>query len=257
MELLETAAGQKRCLTVSVELESEVLRSRIVTMLATVDDVFLVAGWTTSHLTALPATLDIVVVEARRVEPTVRRRGKSTLVFAVATDAEASRHAENAGAVEVLTLPLCPTALRAALDRVRARLSGRPRQVYAATPLAACGPVEDDGGSKQTLQIADVDPDTIRWLEAMHAGSRWHTIHGIIESRDSLEAAGKRFALHHLVRVHRSSIVNLRFVRRVIRSAGRSHELVLDDNTRIPMSRVHVIPVCEQLSRGHDTSSRP
>ena len=47
-----------RRLTVSVEIETEAVRSHVATMLACMPDVFLVAGWAPDQLTAAPATLD-------------------------------------------------------------------------------------------------------------------------------------------------------------------------------------------------------
>lgn len=81
-----------------------------------------------------------------------------------------------------------------------------------------------------------VDHTDVRWFEAADHYVLVHTTTGSHAMRESIGELEKRLDAAHFLRVHRSSIVNVRHVRELRRSAG-GHEAVLGDGTRVTISR--------------------
>jgi len=168
--------------------------------------------------------------------------------FVVFTTAFA-QHAVTAfelGALDYLLKPFGPDRLAKALERIRAAL-GETQAAPAFDRLREAlrhGPMSRlfvrSGTAIIPLSVADV-----AWFEAQgdyvaaHVGTTQHVLH---------------LALHHLetrldaqrfVRIHRTHIVNLDFVRAFRRHAKDQLVAVLADGTRLPVSRARAKQVRE------------
>jgi two-component system LytT family response regulator len=207
----------------------------VATMLACMPDVFLVAGWAPDQLTATPATLDAVIVEARHGCEAVARRAADAHVLAIAATPPAAHEALAAGATAVLELPADAAMLRGALLRLRAH-------VLTSEGSNGNGIPESDApifGARLKDRAADIDPASVRWLEAFQKLIRWHTTDGAIDRRGSLETLVKELPPELFLRAHRSAIINREYVRFVRDSVDGTLIVVLDDGTRVHVSRTY------------------
>ncbi len=138
---------------------------------------------------------------------------ESAVVFVTAYDDYAVRAFE-ASAVDYLLKPVEPARLRQSVARLRQRAqSGRDESagIVPRTFSAARWTFLDSGGSQEFIEIAN-----ITHVEASGGGVRVFTKDGRMrdDSRTLLEWE-RRLDTGDFVRVHRSAIVNLRFVDRI------------------------------------------
>ncbi len=160
--------------------------------------------------------------------------------FAVFTTAFA-QHAVTAfelGALDYLLKPFGPERLATALERVRAAF-GEPQGTPAFARLREAlrsGPMSRlfvRSGSA----IIPVAVDDVCWFESQgdyviaHVGSTPHVLHLVLHH---LEA---RLNPERFVRIHRTHIVNLDFVKAFRRQGKGSLAAVLTDGTRLAVSR--------------------
>lgn len=148
------------------------------------------------------------------------------IVFVTAYDQYALRAFE-AGALDYLLKPFDDTRFDLALDRARQRIAAAkdlPRKLDRFAIKSA--------GQISFLRISEID-----WIEAadyyacLHVGNRTHMLRrSIAELEQDLDPA-------LFCRVHRSTIVNLNRVRGLELNQDGSHELLLDDGTRLRLSR--------------------
>lgn len=173
------------------------------------------------------------------------------VVFVTAYDAYAVKAFE-VHALDYLLKPFDDERFGEALARVKDTL--RRRQVDAATrrlvalldgrgaPAGAAEATDADGPPQRLLvrsggRVVYLKPEEIDWIEAadyyvrLHAGGRRHLL------RESLAALEERLDARRFARVHRSAIVNLERVRELHPGVGGGAVLVLEDGTRLPVSR--------------------
>jgi two-component system LytT family response regulator len=156
--------------------------------------------------------LDIQMPEMDGFE-ILRRRSAPAVVFVTAHDQFAVRAFEEQ-ALDYLVKPLNVPRFEATLRRVRERLRAERLVVSASA-------------GKLIIPVAEID-----WISAedyyacLHIRGKTHLLR---EPLTSLEA---RLDPTRFIRVHRSAIVQLNRVREV-----RGGEIVLQDGSRIPMSR--------------------
>ncbi|MGH7616697.1 MAG: LytTR family DNA-binding domain-containing protein [Gemmatimonadaceae bacterium] len=222
----------------SVEIETEAVRSHIATILACMPDVFLVAAWAPDQLTATPATLDAAIVEARPGCAIVAARAMHTHVLAIAAASCIAEEAIAAGASAVLELPADSTTLRAILSRLRARSGSNGLGALEANDAH---PAASSNGSSDHTGF--VDQASVRWLEAFHKLILWHTTNGAVDRRGSLEHLARGLPAEQFLRAHRSAIVNRDFVRFVHDSVDGTLVVVLDDGTRVHASRTYAAAI--------------
>lgn len=143
------------------------------------------------------------------------------------------------GALDYLLKPFGPERLHAALERVRTAL-GEPATLPAFDRFGEAlghGPMSRlfvrTGGSIIPVAVASVS-----WFEARgdyvaaHAGPARHLIHV------SLNRLETRLDPERYLRIHRTCLVNLDHVQAFRREARGGLTAVLDDGTRLPVSRV-------------------
>jgi len=189
----------------------------------------------------------------RRLEPPL-----PAVVFVTAYDEYAVRAFE-AYALDYLVKPVHEDRFRAAIERVRERLRSaaaleearRLMQLLESGGtggLAAAGPpagrlVIPGANGELVVDVADVE-----WIEAdnyyavIHARGRRHLLR---ESLDSLET---RLDPRRFLRVHRSAIVNLSFVREFRRADGEP-ALILAGGRAVPVSRRRRALVADAIRR--------
>lgn len=160
----------------------------------------------------------------------------------VSSDASAAAHAFDVHAVDYLVTPLEPRRIDDAIRRLRARVGGD-----ASEPPR---PARDDlsGGAelkdrymavKQGRVYKLVDVSRIRWAEAARNYVRLHTDDGGYLCRMALTELESRLDPRHFVRVHRSSLVNARRIRRIVPLKWGDCTLELDTGEELRMSRTY------------------
>jgi two-component system LytT family response regulator len=147
-------------------------------------------------------------------------------VFVTAYDQYALKAFE-AGALDYLLKPFTNVRFETALLRAKERVAqgrGRPRTVER---LAI-----KSGGEVLFLNVEEID-----WVEAadyyvcLHLGGRTHML------RRSMAEVEEEWKTMDFCRIHRSAIVNLRRLRRLENGADGGCEVVLNDGTRLALSR--------------------
>lgn len=170
------------------------------------------------------------------------------IIFTTAADQYAVRAFE-IHAVDYLLKPFTQERLRSAVQRVRQRL-----QSHHATPdESALEPVQESYASrivfKSRGRILFLSVDDIRWIAAEENYVRICTVaesHLLRETMTSLES---RLNPRMFLRVHRSAIVNLQYVREVKNEADGDATVVLTSGEKIAMSRSYRSSVQRLLSR--------
>lgn len=170
------------------------------------------------------------------------------VVFVTAFDAYAVQAFET-HSLDYVMKPFTDERLLRALDRARSMLAARERAAWVrrvelllqdaviGAPIVGSDPalrqlVVRTGSRGIVLDVAD-----IRWIEAagvyvqVHAGSATY-LH-----RVALTELTARLAPAGFVRVHRSALVNRRMLREIVTRDGGDLAVVLDDGTRLPVSR--------------------
>ena len=87
-------------------------------------------------------------------------------------------------------------------------------------------------GRRHVVQAEDV-----RWIEAQDYFAALHTAAGTFLLRESLGTLARQLDRDRFVRVHRSTIANLRFVRSVAADSGGQWHVTLADGTQRRVSR--------------------
>lgn len=146
------------------------------------------------------------------------------LIFVTAYDSYALRAFE-AGALDYILKPFDNPRFRNALDRAKQRLAHASAKAPHRIVIKTAG------------HILFLRPGEIDWIEAadyyasLHVGSRTHLL------RRSLTDLEQELDPAAFCRVHRSAIVNLERVRGLEYNQNGDYEVVLDDDTRLPLSR--------------------
>jgi two-component system, LytTR family, response regulator len=152
----------------------------------------------------------------------------AAVVFVTAYDQYALRAFE-AGALDYLLKPFDNARFERALTRAKERiLNGKP----AARRL-------ERFAIKSTGQVSFVNIAEIDWIESadyyvcLHAGTKSHLL------RRSMAELEQDLDPRVFCRIHRSAIVNLERIRALDLSEDGEHEVVLNDGTKLRLSRRH------------------
>jgi two-component system LytT family response regulator len=158
------------------------------------------------------------------------------VVFVTAYDQYAVRAFE-AGALDYLLKPFDNARFDRALDRAKQKIThGReaPRRL-------------ERFAIKSAGRVSFVKPSEIDWIEAadyyacLHVGARSHLL------RRSMSELEQELDPTIFCRIHRSTIVNLDRVRGLKLSEDGEYEVLLDDGTRLPLSRRYRKPLQSRL----------
>lgn len=160
------------------------------------------------------------------------RDTRSRIVFLTAHPQHAAR-AFDIEATDYLVKPVTQARFAQALQRVRRALEQSQDRLLVPSPRGD----------------VSIDTSEIDWLGAdgayvrVHWGGRYEVL------RESLVGLARRLGPGQFVQVHRSAAVNLRRVRGTRRSASGELHLVLEDGTRVPVSRRRRGAVLRRLGR--------
>jgi two-component system, LytTR family, response regulator len=148
------------------------------------------------------------------------------IVFVTAYDQYALRAFE-AGALDYLLKPFDNVRFEVALGRAKRRIGPREDQRRKLDHM-----IVKNAGEIGFVKVSDID-----WIEAadyyacLHIGSKRHLVRrSLAELEQDLDPA-------EFCRVHRSGIVNLRRVRALKLNQDGEYEVVLEDSTRVRLSR--------------------
>ena len=162
-------------------------------------------------------------------------------IFVTAFDRYAIR-AFDSNAVDYLLKPFSPDRLSRALARARDRWLGRQDKDAAQRLFSLLGSrLQSDYAQRLTVasngRILFVPVEDIDWIEAEGNYARLHVSRKIYDVRETLQALMEKLDPREFVRIHRSTIVNLRRVREVQPWFQGSHIVVLQTGEELRMSR--------------------
>jgi two-component system LytT family response regulator len=161
------------------------------------------------------------------------------IVFVTAYDQYALRAFE-AGALDYLLKPFDDARFERALVRAK-------QKIEAVRALPAVLQTVDRIAIKHSGGVLFVKPDTIDWIEAadyyvcLHVGAKTHLL------RRSMAELEKELDPELFCRIHRSAIVNMQRVKSLSVNVLGDYEVVLEDATRLRLSRRHRQRLQERL----------
>ena len=162
-------------------------------------------------------------------------------IFVTAFDRYAIR-AFDSNAVDYLLKPFSPDRLSRALARARDRWVGRQDKEAAQRLFSLLSTrLQSDYAQRLTVasngRILFVPVEDIDWIEAEGNYARLHVSRKVYDVRETLQALMEKLDPREFVRIHRSTIVNLRRVREVQPWFQGSHIVVLQSGEELRMSR--------------------
>jgi len=162
-------------------------------------------------------------------------------IFVTAFDRYAIR-AFDANAVDYLLKPFAPDRLSRALARARDRCLGRQDKEAAQRLFSLLGSrFQSDYAQRLTVassgRILFVPVADIDWIQAEGNYARLHVARRIYDVRETLQALTERLDPREFIRIHRSTIVNMRRIREVQPWFQGSHIVVLHGGQELRMSR--------------------
>ena len=162
-------------------------------------------------------------------------------IFVTAFDRYAIR-AFDSNAVDYLLKPFSPDRLSRALARARDRWLGRQDKEAAQRLFSLLGTrLQSDYAQRLTVasngRIHFVPVEDIDWIEAEGNYARLHVSRQLYDILETLQALMEKLDPREFVRIHRSTIVNLRRVREVQPWFQGSHIVVLQSGEELRMSR--------------------
>jgi two-component system LytT family response regulator len=150
-------------------------------------------------------------------------------------------------AIDYLTKPVEPQRLKLAMERVRGRLAANTALLTQAQFVAVLeglrGPANARPSYINRLIVRDgvkdvlVQAQSIEWVEAADYYSCLHLKGRTLMLRETLSELCRKLDPTTFVRVHRSAIVNLNYVREIYRDGSDEGTVVLLDGQRLRMSR--------------------
>jgi len=171
------------------------------------------------------------------------------VIFTTAYDQYAVRAFE-VNAVDYLLKPFTPERLRAAIQRVREQSLARPQ---GGNPGDKAGPavslytnriVFKSRGRILFLPVSD-----IRWICAEGNYVRLCTATETHLLRETMARLEERLDPRGFLRVHRSSIVNLKYVKEVRRETNGDSVVVMDTGQKVALGRSYRSSLNQQLHR--------
>ncbi len=217
-------------------------RSRIRSMLATHADIDVVAECSTACEAAAllqtePAELLMLDIEMPGtsvfdVLQTMPVESRPTIVFVTAHE-EFALHAFEVNAVDYLVKPFPQERLDRALWRVRRFAEGKG--ATHPTGGAASRRWRERFGVRVRGEVVFIKVATIDWIAAagnyvrLYSGAQSHLF------RESLQNIAGELDPAVFVRVHRSAIVNIERVRKLVPASDGSLSIVLQDATAVPV----------------------
>jgi two-component system LytT family response regulator len=162
-------------------------------------------------------------------------------IFVTAYDRYAIR-AFDSNAVDYLLKPFASDRLSRAVARARDRCQGRQDKETARRLFSLLGSryqfdyvqrlTVASGGRILFVSVAEID-----WIEAEGNYARLHVERRIYDVRETLQALMEKLDPREFIRIHRSTIVNIRRIREVQPWFQGSHMVLLQSGEELRMSR--------------------
>ena len=172
-----------------------------------------------------------------------QRPDKPYVVFVTAFDRYAIR-AFDLDALDYLVKPIDRHRLARSVERAKKAICSMRLRVLAEKIAAATatGAMETPPHDRhivirqrdELLRIAESD---IFWLEAASQYVRVHTASADYIIAEPMNKYHAKLTSDAFVRVHRSAVVNVHKIERVLKKANGTHELQLGNGVRVPLSR--------------------
>jgi two-component system LytT family response regulator len=172
---------------------------------------------------------------------------RPTTVFVTAYEEHAVRAFE-VNAIDFLLKPYDDDRFRATLERVRARPAPAPDLSALLRAVALRPP--DRLAIKLEGRVLVQDVASIVWAEAEDKYVRIHLVEGSHLVRQPIGDLAGRLRASGFVRTHRSTLVNLRFLRELHEMFNGEYEAVLSTGMRLPVSRRHRPELAAALGGG-------
>ncbi|MDA8018527.1 MAG: LytTR family transcriptional regulator DNA-binding domain-containing protein [Thermoanaerobaculia bacterium] len=164
----------------------------------------------------------------------------SPLIFLSDSD-EFAVSAFAAGAADYLVTPLLASRIEAAM--ARALELARPAEQLVQgllkslqSALSKSTPTNEVIVCRTTNMVQMIPVSEVRWIEGDRNYFKLHTDTGAVRKRGSLTRLERRLP-SQFHRVHRSAIVNMEKVVRIVRFPNATGQAVLDDGSKVPISR--------------------
>ncbi len=215
-------------------------RSRVRSMLATHSDIEVVAecgnaGEVETLLRSAPAALLLLDIEMPgasgfEILQTTSIESRPAVVFVTAHE-EFALDAFEANAVDYLVKPFSQDRLDRALGRVRRFIEGKGT----VRPGNGARRWRERFGVRVRDEVIFIKVSSIDWIAAagnyvrLYSGTESHLL------RDSLQNLATELDPATFLRVHRSAMVNIERVRKIVPAADGSLSIVLHNSTAIPL----------------------
>lgn len=151
-------------------------------------------------------------------------------------------------ALDYLTKPVEPKRLHAALEHVRARIAAKTaltlQEQFSGLLREAAQAEKERGTFPQRILVPNGSKDSfinvaeIEWIEAADYYARLHVGNKTYMLRETIKQLSSSLDPKRFVRVHRSAIVNVNYVREILREGRTEGWVVLTDGQRLKMSKV-------------------
>ena len=175
-------------------------------------------------------------------------------IFVTAYDQYALR-AFDANAVDYLLKPFARTRFERALARARERIAGNLDREAARRILRAMESAAGRGGHIDRLPVSEngrivfVKTRDIQWIEAAGNYARLHAAGRSYEVRETLTSLEGKLDPAVFLRIHRSAMVNVSFVKEAHPWFHGYHPVLLESGQKLRMSR-YQREVAERLGLG-------
>jgi two-component system LytT family response regulator len=140
-------------------------------------------------------------------------------------------------ALDYLLKPFTAERLQAAIQCVRDRIASNEKQVGDIKSNSASERYTTRMVFKSRGRILFLSVNDIRWIEAEENYVRLHTSDQSHLLRESISKLERRLDPQSFLRIHRSSIVNLHYVKEVKNEANGDASVMLINGETIAMSR--------------------
>ena len=187
------------------------------------------------------ASLELARDSEGTVDETIDQTVDVAPLVVVSNGPELALPAFEWGAVDYLVTPVPARRLAEAIDRAVSLIQTADfsmREILASLQPPRPGRAlrKEVIVCRSTRSVRWIPVDEVRWIEGDRNYFKLHSDSGMVRKRGSLSRLEARLP-DHFRRVHRSAIVNLRKVVRIDRFANATGQAVLDDGSKVPISR--------------------
>ena len=207
-------------------------------------------------------TLDVQMPELDGFGVLAHLRPEATpvTIFVTAFDEHALR-AFDVGAADYVLKPIQPARFDVALDRALLRVGDTGKA--GAAERRVLRHVRDEGQWLERLVVERAGSlfvlpvDAVRWIEGADNYARVHASDGTHLLRITLGDLERQLDPQRFLRVHRSSLVALRRIRRMTPGRHGDALLTLDDGTRLRAARTRTTAIRERLRQPEPQRNGP